>query len=350
MLRIHLNPLTIKQWRRFRALRRGYWSAVILSGLLIMSCCAELLVNNRALIVSYQGELYFPTYAGIIPGTAFGLAYDYETDYKALKQNFAQRDNGDWVFLPPIPYSPYENDLKEFDYPPYAPSLADKHYLGTDSSGRDIAARLIYGFRIAIGFALILLLFNYLIGVSLGMLMGYLGGAFDLLVQRLIEIWSNIPFLYVIMIIAALVAPGFWTLAGVMVLFGWMTMTWYMRSASYKESAREYVTAARALGASNTRIIFKHILPNTVAVIVTFIPFTIAGGISAITALDYLGFGLPPPTPSWGELLRQGTDNLNAPWIAISVVSVMTAVLLMVNFIGEAAREAFDPKRITSYE
>lgn len=350
MPRWHLSPATMEKWRRFRSLRRGYWSAGILAGLLMLSCGAELLVNNRALVVSYHGELYFPTYAGAIPGTTFGLDYDYETDYKMLKRIFSQQGSSDWLLLPPIPYSPYENDLKERDYPPYAPSLADKHYLGTDSSGRDVAARLIYGFRIAMGFALVLLFFNYLIGVSLGVLMGYLGGTFDLLLQRLIEIWSNIPFLYVVMIVAALVAPGFSILAAVMALFGWMAMTWYMRSAAYREAARQYVTAARALGASNTRIVVKHILPNIAAVFVTFVPFTIASGISAITALDYLGFGLPPPTPSWGELLRQGTNNLHAPWIVFSAVGVLAAILLLVNFVGEAVRETFDPKRLSTFE
>ena len=180
--------------------------------------------------------------------------------------------------------------------------------------------------------------------------MGFWGGAFDLLFQRLIEIWSNVPFLYVIMIVASVIIPSFWTLAFIMVIFGWMGMTWDMRTATYKEKAREFVEAAKALGASNKRMIFRHILPNTVSIIVTFIPFSIATGVTALTALDYLGFGLPPPTPSWGELLSQGTSNLQAPWIVTSVVFAMTIVLLMVTYIGEAVREAFDPKRFTFYE
>ncbi|HEB28764.1 MAG TPA: ABC transporter permease subunit, partial [Porticoccus sp.] len=259
-------------------------------------------------------------------------------------------DSKDWVLLPLVPFNPLETDFKEMDYPPYSPSIADQHYLGTDTTGRDILARLVYGFRLAIGFALILLFFNYLIGVSIGSMMGYWGGAFDLLFQRLIEVWSNVPFLYLVMIIASIITPGFWTLVGIMVLFGWMSMTWYMRTATYKESAREYVMAAKAIGASNSRIIFRHILPNTVSIMVTFIPFSIAGGITSLTALDYLGFGLPAPTPSWGELLSQGVDNLDAPWIVMSVVSAMTIVLVAVTFIGEAIREAFDPKKFTTYE
>jgi microcin C transport system permease protein len=180
--------------------------------------------------------------------------------------------------------------------------------------------------------------------------MGFWGGAFDLLFQRLIEVWSNVPFLYVIMIVASIMVPTFWTLAIVMVVFGWMSMTWYMRTATYKEKARDYVMAARALGATSGRIIARHVLPNTVSIIVTFIPFAIATGITSLTALDYLGFGLPPPTPSWGDLLSQGTDNLDRPWIVTSVVAAMVLVLLTVTYVGEAVREAFDPKRFTYYE
>jgi microcin C transport system permease protein len=180
--------------------------------------------------------------------------------------------------------------------------------------------------------------------------MGYWGGSFDLFFQRVIEIWSNVPFLYIVMILSSIITPGFWSLVGVMILFGWMSMTWYMRTATYKENAREYVMAARAIGASNSRIIFRHILPNTVSVIVTFIPFSVTSGITSLTALDYLGFGLPPPTPSWGELLSQGIQNLDYPWIVTSVVAAMTIILVMVAFIGEAIREAFDPRKFSTYE
>ncbi|MGK0500374.1 MAG: microcin C transport system permease protein [Oceanicoccus sp.] len=345
---IKLNPITLKQWRRFKSIRRGYWSAIIFASLLLLTVFLELFVSNRALIVSYEGELYFPSYGAIIPGEKFGLNYQYETNYRDLKQSFKGTDN--WLLLPPIPYEPLENHFIEGEFPPYAPSLEHRHYLGTDNTGRDIAARLIHGFRIAIWFSLLLLFFNYLIGVSVGSLMGFMGGKFDLFFQRIIEIWSNIPFLYVIMIIASIVVPGFWTLIGVMIIFGWMSMTWYMRTATYKENSRDYVMAARAIGATNTRIIFRHIMPNTISIMVTFIPFSIASGITALTALDYLGFGLPPPTPSWGELLKQGTDNLDAPWIIASVVTGMTLVLVMVTYIGEAIREAFDPKKFTTYE
>lgn len=345
-----LSPLARKQWLRFRSIKRGYFSALFLIVLLVVSCFAELFVNNRALVVSYQGKLFFPTYGAFLPGTTFGLDYDYETNYRELGQRLAQSDRGGWVLMPPVPYSAFENDLRESQYPPYPPSFASRHFFGTDTTGRDVLARLVYGFRIAMAFSLLLLTCNYAIGVAVGCAMGFWGGAFDLFLQRLIEVWSNVPFLYVIMIIASIMVPTFWTLALVMVLFGWMSMTWYMRTSTYKEKTRDYVMAARALGATSSRIIGRHILPNTVSVIVTFIPFSIAGGITALTALDYLGFGLPPPTPSWGDLLSQGTDNLDYPWIVTSVVCAMIAILLMVTYIGEAVREAFDPKRFTYYE
>lgn len=348
---IKLNPLTIKQLKRFRSIKRGYYSAVSLTLLLVLSVAAELLVNNRALMVNFEGKLFFPTYGAFLPGTTFGLGYDYETNYRELAQRIhEQAGTDDWVVMPIVPYSAFENDLREYEYPPYPPSVETRHFLGTDTTGRDVLARLVYGFRIAISFSLLLLACNYLIGVTIGCAMGFWGGAFDLFFQRLIEIWSNVPFLYVIMIIASIMVPNFWTLALVMVIFGWMGMTWYMRTSTYKEKTREYVLAARALGASSARTIFSHILPNTISVIVTFIPFSIATGITSLTALDYLGFGLPPPTPSWGELLSQGTENLEYPWIVASVVVAMGAVLLMVTYIGEAIREAFDPKQFTYYE
>lgn len=347
---LNLNPQTIKQIRRFRSIKRGYWSAVSLAVLLGLCLIAELLVNSRALMVSYDGDWYFPTYGAQIPGDTFGLGYEYETNYRDLRAKFEEEQNGNWVLMPLVPYNAYENDLRIGSYPPFPPSFDDEHYLGTDSTGRDILARLVYGFRIAIGFSGLLLLFNYVAGIIVGCAMGYFGGAFDLLFQRVIEIWSNIPFLYVIMIVASVVVPSFLTLVIVMALLGWTQLTWNMRTSTYKEKGREYVSAARALGAGNVRIVGSHILPNTIAVIVTFIPFSIASGITALTALDYLGFGLPPPTPSWGELLSQGTNQLQAPWIVSSVVIAMVLVLLMVTYVGEAIREAFDPKQFTYYE
>lgn len=347
---LRLDPLTRKKFTRFARIRRGYWSAVILIAAISLSFFSEVFVNSRALVVRYQGRWFFPTYGAIIPGTTFGLDYDYETNYRRLKKILAEKGGPDFVLLAPAPYNAYENDLQEGVYPPTPPSFEDGHYLGTDTSGRDVLARLVYGFRTAIVFSLLLLLCNYTVGISIGCAMGYFGGVFDLLFQRLIEIWSNVPFLYVIIIVASIMVPNFFSLIFIMMFFGWMGMTWYMRTVTYKQREREYVQAARALGASDAYIIFRHILPNTISVIVTFIPFSVSGGIVALTSLDYLGFGLPPPTPSWGELLRQGTNHLDSSWIVLSVVVSMIVLLTMVTFVGEAIREAFDPRRHTVYE
>ena len=345
-----LNPLTLKKLRRFRSIKRGYYSFILILVMILASVFAEGLVNKRAIMVHYNGSYYFPTYGDMIPGTAFGLDYKYETNYRQLAKQFESESKGNWVVMPPIPYDAYENDLKEDQFPPFPPSIEDKHYFGTDTIGRDIAARLVYGFRIAIFFSLLLLAFNYGVGVSIGCAMGFWGGKFDLIFQRIIEIWSNLPFLYVIIIISSIMVPNFLMLIVIMAFFGWIGITWTMRTITYKEKAREYVLAAKALGASDLRIIFKHIIPNTIAIIVTFAPFAVSGGIVALTSLDYLGFGLPPPTPSWGEMLQQGWANLDAWWIGGSVILAMIITLMAVTFIGEAIREAFDPKMHTTYE
>ena len=348
---IKINPLTITKLRRFKSIKRGYYSCIILAVFILISIAGELLVNSRALVVHYNGNYYFPTYGSIIPGKKFGLDYEYETNYRELKALVDDKDSGDFVVLPPIPFNPYETEVKKDMYPPLPPSLKDKHYLGTDKTGRDIAARLLYGFRIAIFFSLILLFFEYAIGVTIGCFMGYIGGKFDIVFQRIIEIWNNIPFLYAIIIISSIVIPSFFSLLGIMIFFGWIGITWYVRTATYREREREYVLAARALGASTSRIILIHIIPNILSVIITFIPFSVAGGITALTALDFLGFGLAPPTPSWGQLLAEASEfNIKAPWIGASVITAMIAVLTMVTFIGEAVRESFDPKMYTTYE
>jgi len=350
MTTLPLDPLTRKKIHRFRSIKRGYYSAILLAAAILLSFGAELFVNSRALIVRYEGRFHFPTYGSILPGTTFGLDYRYETKYRELKRKFKAEGRGNWVLLPPAPYNAYENDLTEGIYPPTAPDAGSGHWLGTDSTGRDVLARLVYGFRTAIVFSILLLLCNYTIGVTIGCAMGYFGGKFDLFFQRIIEIWANVPFLYIIIIVASIMIPNFFTLMMIMLFFGWIQMTWYMRTATYKQKSREYVLAARAMGASDPYIIFQHIIPNTISIIVTFMPFSISSGVVVLTSLDYLGFGLPAPTPSWGELLRQGTSNLDALWIVSSVVVSMILLLTMVTFVGEAVREAFDPKKHTVYE
>ncbi|MCE2593508.1 ABC transporter permease subunit [Motilimonas cestriensis] len=344
-----LNPLTLKKLNRFRSIKRGYYSAIILFILMMLSAFAELWVNNRAIVVSYEGNWYFPTYSDVYPGKTFGLDYAYETKYRELQLQFEQGGGDNWIVMPIIPYNPFENTYSEDEYPPTAPSFEDKHYLGTDTYGRDVAARLIYGFRLAMGFAFLVMAICYAIGVTVGCFMGYWGGKVDLFGQRIIEIWSQLPGIYVIMIIVSIFGSNFWLFVMIIVMFNWTAMTWYMRTLTYKEKAREYVMAAKAQGASTARIIFKHIMPNTLMMIVTMAPFTIVGNLTLLTSLDYLGLGLAPPTPSWGEMLSQGKDNLDAVWIVASVVTAIVLVLTMVTFVGEAIREAFDPKKHTKY-
>jgi len=351
-----LNPQTIKKLKRFREIKLGYYSFLFLIALLFLSAIGELLINNRALMVSHEGSWFFPTYTAFHPGTDFGLGYSYETNYRDLQKKYENEDSSNWLMMPLVPYSAYENHSTDGVFRPAAPSAEHSHYLGTDTTSRDILARLFYGTRIALLFSLVFMASVYLIGITIGCAMGYFGGKFDLIFQRFIEIWSNIPFLYMVIIVFSIV-PGTFSIAAriailltVMVLFSWTSMTYFMRTETYKQKARDYTAAARIIGASHTRIIFKHILPNVLATLVTFMPFTIVGAITAITALDFLGFGLPPPTPSLGELLKQGTANLRtAPWIVVSAFGTLVILLTIVTFIGEAVRESFDPKKFTVY-
>jgi microcin C transport system permease protein len=352
-----LNPQTLKKLRRFRQIKRGYYSFLALAGLLVLLSLGELLINSRALLVKYDGELYFPTYSAFHPGTDFGLDYAYETNYRELQRKFMAEGGDNWVLMPLVPYNPYENHAPGGIFTPLPPSADNQHYLGTDTTSRDILARLFYGTRIALLFAMAFTACVYLVGISIGCAMGYFGGVFDLVFQRVIEIWSNIPFLYMVIIVFSVIptsvslASRIGILLTVMVLFSWTGMTYYMRTETYKEKSRDYTAAARIIGASNSRIIFRHILPNVLSTLVTFMPFTIVGAISAITALDFLGFGLPPPTPSLGELLKQGTANLRtAPWIVISAFGTLVALLTLVTFIGEAVRESFDPRTFSIYQ
>lgn len=357
---MRLNPLTARKLRRFRSLRRGYYSFWVLVGLTVLSLGAELLVNDKALAVRYQGEWTFPTYAAVRLGADYGIVGDEArtpVDYRDLRRRFEAEGGNDKVIMPPVPFSPYENTAYDGILRATPPDAGRGHYLGTDTTGRDILARLFYGFRTAILFAAAFTALTYVIGISLGCMMGYFGGMFDLLFQRVIEIWSNIPFLYMVIIVFSVI-PGTYSISAriaillfIMVLFSWTFMTYYMRTETYREKARDYVSAARVLGASSARVIFRHILPNTISTVVTFVPFTVIAAITYITALDFLGWGLPPPTPSIGELLKQGTANLTtAPWIVTSAFAALVLILTVVTFIGEAVREAFDPKKFTLYK
>lgn len=354
-----LNPLTRKKLARFRAIRRGYISFLIVLFLTVWSLFAELFVNNRALLVHYEGEFRLPMFTQAELGTEYdltGIQANVPVNYRDLKQQFADSKDGNWVIMPIIPFSPNENIPYEGVLKPRPPSIDSQNYFGTDSTGRDILARLVYSFRIAIFFSLAFMLLTFLIGITIGCIMGYFGGVVDLTVQRLIEIWSNVPFLYMVIIVFSVIPSTFsistriFILLLIMVLFSWTSITYYMRTATFKEKARDYSAAALVLGAGTSRMIFVHILPNTISTIVTFIPFVLVQAITAITALDFLGYGLPPPTPSIGELLKQGRDTLNiAPWIVFSAFGALVLLLTLVTFVGEAVREAFDPKKFTLY-
>jgi microcin C transport system permease protein len=341
------------QLRRFRSLRRGYGSFLVLVFLSGLALFAELFVGSRALLVRYDGHLYWPTYGAIHPGRDFGLGYAYETDYRALRDKFARENAGNWVLMPVVPYGPNEDCYPGQSFLPRPPDAANRHFFGTDQINRDILARLLYGLRNSLVFSIGFVALVYLIGVVIGCSMGYFGGWLDLGMQRFIEIWSLLPFLLVVIIVRAAHPPGtqfgLGHLLVVVVLFAWTGMTYYMRSATYREKSRDYVAAAQVLGAGPGRVLFHHVLPNILSILVTFLPFQFAAAIASLTALDYLGFGLPPPMPSWGELLRQGTGNLDAPWIVASAFTALSLVLILITFVGEAIREAFDPKKFTIY-
>jgi ABC-type microcin C transport system permease subunit YejE len=449
-----VDPLTRRRIERFRRIRRGYYSFLILSAAMVLSVFAPYLAESRALLVWYQGRPYFPTFQyyemdtfGQEPPPAWGMG-DLETEYlrlqrewrterflyarereeargdaqalAALEAKYPNRRN--FVVMPPIPWDPYQNDfwynealndveltleqrgadaaerlarrdgLDELadairsgeiralladpdrsptgDFiglaragtmpslarlgtvPPTPPDAGRRHYLGTDSQGRDVASRLLYGFRISIFFALFLVLAAQLIGTAIGSLQGYLGGRFDILSQRVIEVLIAIPFLYVVIIMAALFQPTFWMLLLILALFQWISITFFMRTEMYREKTREYCLAAKSYGASHLRIVFRHLLPNCLTPLVTFTPFAIVGAIFTLTGLDYLGYGLPAPTPSWGELIDQALqpDYRDRLWLTFAPFTALTVTLVLVVFIGESVREAFDPKQYARYE
>ncbi len=350
-----LNPLTRKRLQRFRSIKRGFWSLIVLAVLLVLALAAELWVNGRALIVRCEGKTYFPTYGAIIPGTTFGEDYNYETNYRALDDRLEKESKGNWVLMPLIPWGPQDSDFRPGVNHPQPPNAEHRHWLGTDITGRDVLSRMVYGFRNVILFSLSYTLLTMLVAIVIGCLMGYLGGAVDLIGQRIVEIWANIPFLYIVMIGISLVPADTGTVTRIllllliMVIFDWTTKAWFLRTATLKEKARDYVASARLAGAGPLRLIFRHILPNTISTLITFLPFTVAAGISALTALDFLNFGLPRPTPSWGEMLQVGLDNKDARWIVLSAFGGLVSVLLLVTFVGEAVREAFDPRKFTTY-
>jgi microcin C transport system permease protein len=440
----HFGPLTLKQLARFKAIRRGYVSFLLLVGFAALASLDGFIVGKRALVVRYEGHYYFPFVTQALPATTFGLKDESETDYRKLQQQFRDTKSANWVLLPPVPYDPmldtpeviavlhekggliysdespqafdgraytvfrdkpaqkrqefiFRHGLKQGEmrgwnaageqaekakyekgiqvkytdysdgkaaalegqagdklyaviYPPSPPSWTHKHFLGTTSTGGDVLAILFGGWQQAIIASILYVSFVFTVGVIVGGTLGYFGGLYDLIGTRLIEIWSVLPFLFIVMIVSSIVSPSMFVLVSIISMFSWMGTTIYIRTAAYKEKARDYVASARLLGAGTGRVIFKHILPNSIAILVTLAPFEVAAIITSLAALDFLGFGLPPEYPSWGRLLHEGTEDFNYPWIVSSAFFAMTTALVLVTFVGEAIREAFDPKKFTTYK
>jgi len=330
-----------KRLKKFRTLKRGYYSFILLVIVYILSFFCPMLMNNKALIVKYEGKMYFPVFK-YYDCKLFGQDGYGEADYRLLKEQYREAGNDNWVLMPPYPYGPYESLTDKSSEPPNEPSR--QHWFGTDDRGRDVFVRLAYAFNISISFALFLLVVNYFNGIVVGAALGYYGGWFDILVQRMIEIWSSAPFLFLVIIISSIIQPNFLLLIIILAVFGWMGMTYYMRGEFYREKARDYVQAAIAMGATDKQVIFKHILPNSLTPVIAFAPFAIVGYIGSLVMLDYLGFGLPPPTPSWGEIISQGMGNIFSWWLVLFPFAALFCTLLTVTFVGESVRNAFDPK------
>jgi microcin C transport system permease protein len=332
----------MSRWQRFKHSRVGYASLWIFMALFVLSMCAELIANDKPLVVRYEGHFYFPI-AKNQPETVFGGDFSTPTDFldPDIRQNITS--NGNWAIYPPIHYS-YET-LNYFSKVPNPAPPSWENWLGTDDRGRDVLARLIYGFRLSILFGLALTIVGVSVGIITGSLMGFFGGKFDLVSQRLIEIWSAMPELYLLIIFASIFNPSVSLLIILLAAFGWMGLSDYVRAEFFRNRALEYVRAARALGLTNVQIMWRHILPNSLTPVITFLPFRMSAAILSLTSLDFLGLGVPPGTPSLGELLSQGKGNLDAWWISLSTFVVLVATLLLLTFMGEALRDAFDSRK-----
>lgn len=361
----HLSPLNRRRWETFKAHKRGYWSLWIFLVLFVLSLFAEFIANDKPLLVKYDGHYYMPIFQSY-PETEFGGVFETEAVYRdpAVKEMIAQKDG--WILWPPVRFSydtPNKNPPMAFPVKPTwlltkedceraveqgfhsCNAELEWNWLGTDDAGRDVVARAIYGFRISVLFGLVLTICASAIGVAAGAVQGFFGGWTDLLFQRFIEVWTSVPQLYLLIIVAAVIEPNFWILLGILLAFSWVALVGVVRAEFLRARNFEYVTAARALGLGNRRIIFKHLLPNAMVATLTFMPFILNGSISTLTSLDFLGIGLPPGSPSLGELLAQGKDNLQAPWLGLTAFFVIAIMLSLLIFIGEAVRDALDPRK-----
>jgi microcin C transport system permease protein len=339
--RFRLGEVGRRRWRSFRRHRRGYASLWIFLSLFLGTLPAEFVANDRPLLIRYDGRFYFPVVRAY-PETTFGGVFETPADYTDPEVRALIRARG-WIVWPPIPYS-YDTVCRDLPTPAPSPPTR-RNWLGTDDQARDVTARLVYGFRISVLFGLVLTLLSSLVGISAGAVQGYFGGRIDLLFQRFIEIWSSLPTLYLLIILASIVTPSFGWLLGLLLLFSWVSLVSVVRAEFLRTRNFDYVRAARALGASDLLIMFRHILPNAMTAALSFLPFVLSGAITSLTALDFLGFGLPPGSPSLGELLNQGKNNLNAPWLGISGFAVLAGMLSLLIFIGEGVRDAFDPRK-----
>ena len=335
------TPLYQERWNKFKANRRGYWSLWVFAFLFLGSVVAELIANDKPLLVHYQSQYFFP-FLFEYAETEFGGEFDTEADYRDEYVRELILAKG-WLLYSPIPFS---YNTINYDLPSPAPSPPTRdNWLGTDDKGRDVVARLIYGFRISVFFGLLLTFFSSIIGIAAGAVQGYYGGRVDILGQRFIEIWSGMPTLFLLIILSSVVQPNFWWLLGITLLFGWMALVGVVRAEFLRGRNFDYVRAAKALGVSDSQIMYRHILPNAMVASLTFLPFILGGSITTLTSLDFLGFGLPVGSPSLGELLAQGKANLQAPWLGISAFIILATMLSLLVFIGEAVRDAFDPRR-----
>ncbi len=341
VLGISVTPLTRRRLANFRANRRGFWSLWVFLALFGATLFSEFIANDKPLLVWYDGSPYFPIFKSY-PETTFGGVFPTEADYRdpAVRTEI---DAKGWVLFPLIPFS-YGTINYDLPVPAPAPPSA-VNWLGTDDQGRDVLARLLYGFRISVLFGLVLTLLSSAIGIIAGAVQGYFGGLTDLLFQRFMEIWSGLPILYLLIILSSIVQPNFWWLLGLMLLFSWMSLVDLVRAEFLRARNFDYVRAARALGVPNLVIIFRHVLPNALVATFTFMPFLLSGGVTTLTSLDFLGFGLPAGSPSLGELLAQGKNNLQAPWLGFTSFISLAVMLSLLVFIGEAVRDAFDPRK-----
>ncbi|MCT8970848.1 ABC transporter permease [Microbaculum marinisediminis] len=364
--RFTLSPINERRWRNFKSHRRGCWSFWAFMVLFVLSLFAEFIANDKPILVRYDGASYMPIFS-FYPETAFGGDFETEADYRDPFVQELIHESGGWILWPPVRYS-YRTVDNEIPVPAPAPpfwlmdleqrcqgypdgvndpncTIGNWHWLGTDDQARDVVARLIYGFRISVLFGLVLTIVSSVVGVAAGAVQGYFGGWTDLIFQRFLEIWTSIPSLYLLIIIAAVIEPNFWILLGILLLFSWVALVGVVRAEFLRGRNFEYIAAARALGVGNATIMWRHLLPNAMVATLTFMPFILNGSITTLTSLDFLGFGLPPGSPSLGELLAQGKSNLQAPWLGLTGFFVIAIMLSLLIFVGEAVRDAFDPRK-----